>query len=103
MDFKEEDFPLYQVLVKLGQPGVETAINDFNAAVRGGDEEKYNFALGIQTVAAQVPAGVIPGVTQEINDKTLRSCLAVFKDVASRGHKNGAFMVQDFKARGLGR
>lgn len=102
MDFKEEDFPVYQQLVKLGQPGVETAKADFKAAVVGGDQEKYDFALGIQTIAANVPVGAIPGVTREINEKTLRSCLNIFKDVASRGHADAAFMVADFNARGLG-
>ena len=102
MDFKEEDFPLYQLLVKLNQPGVELAKKDFNAALLGGDEERYAFALGIQTIAA-IP-GIekqIPGLTKEINEKTLQSCLAIFRDAASRGHKNAAYMVEDFKARGL--
>jgi len=102
MDFREEDFPVYQQLVKLGQPGIERAKADFKAAAEGGDQEKYTFALGIQTVAANIPAGVIPGVTKDMNEKTLRSCLNIFKDVASRGHAGAAFMVADFKARGLG-
>jgi hypothetical protein len=102
MDFKEEDFPVYQQLVKLGGPGVRRAMADFEAAVNGGDEEKYNFALGIQTIAANVPVGDIPGVTKEMNDRTLRSCFVVFVDLASRGHTDAAYMVQDFKMRGLG-
>jgi hypothetical protein len=102
MDIKAEDFPVYEQLLKLNQPGIETAKADFNAAVAGGDEEKYNFALGIQTIAANVPAGAIPGITQEMNEKTLRSCLKIFEDVASRGNPNAQFMVRDFKARGLG-
>ena len=47
MDFKEEDFPLYQQLVKLDELGVETAKADFKAAVEGGDAEKLYFAIGI--------------------------------------------------------
>ena len=69
MDFKEEDFPVYQQLVKLGQPGVGQAEADFKAAVGGGDQEKYEFALGIQTIAANVPIGAIPGVTKELTGK----------------------------------
>ncbi len=102
MDFKEENFPVYQQLVKNGEFGVERAISDFEAALKGGDQEKYNFALGIQTIAANVPVGEIPCVTKEMNEKTLRSCFAIFEDIASRGHADAAFMVADFKRRGLG-
>src|ERR1035437_2986048 len=102
MDVREEDFPVYQQLVKLGQSGVEQAKADFKAAVEGGDQEKYDFALGIQTIAANVPVGAIPGVTKEMNEKTLRSCLNIFKDVAIRGHADAVFMVAYFKAHGLG-
>jgi hypothetical protein len=103
MDMKEEDFPLYQLLVKLGRLGVEHAVADFERARTGGDDEKYGFALGLQTVA--LTPGVeaaLPGMTKEIKEKTLRSCLAVFEDVASRGHADAAFMVQYFRRNGLG-
>jgi hypothetical protein len=99
---KAEDFPLYQLLVRLNGPGVERATADFNAAARGGDDEKYSFALGIQTVAANVPWQDIPDCSPEIMQKTLRSCLTVFNALAERGHASAAFMVRDFAARGLG-
>jgi hypothetical protein len=104
MEIREEDFPLYQLLVKYesDNPGVQTAMKDFNAAVHGGDEEKYNFAMGIQTVAVNVPVGEIRGSTQEVYDKTLRSAFAVFSDVASHGHEGAAFMVQYYKDLGIG-
>jgi hypothetical protein len=104
MDFKEEDFPLYQALVKY-QPdnsGVQLAIKSFNAAVSGGDEEKYDFAMGIQTVAVNSNPGRIQGTTQETFDKTLRSCFAVFSDVASRGHKDAISMRDYFIRQDLG-
>lgn len=107
MDIREEDFPLYQLLVKLNEPGVENAIADFKKAQTGGDEEKFLFALGIQTVAISMETGAadhtqIPGNTPEINNKTLRSARAVFEDVASRGHEGAKYMVESFNARGLG-
>jgi hypothetical protein len=103
MEIKEEDFPLYQLLVKLGRPGVKHVIADFERACTGGDEEKYSFVLGLQTVA--LTSGieiVLPEMTREIKEKTLRSCLSVFEDVASRGHEGAVFMVQYFKRNGLG-
>ncbi|MGA2903834.1 MAG: hypothetical protein ABSD98_08380 [Candidatus Korobacteraceae bacterium] len=104
MTIKAEDFPVYQLLLQLNHPGVELAKKDFAAAQNGGDEAAYTFALGIQTIAA-IP-GIetkIPGLTAGMVGKTLESCLAIFEDVASRGHTNANFMVGDFKARGLGR
>ncbi len=82
MNFTADDFPLYQHLVKLDAQASMQVQKDFAAATAGGEGEKYSFALGIQTVAANVPLGQIPGVTEEMNLKTLRSCLAIFKDVA---------------------
>jgi hypothetical protein len=104
-NFKAEDFPLYQHLVDLGNPGVERAKADFEAACKGGEVEKYQFALGIQTIAANVPLDQIPGATEEMNAKTLRSCLDVFKVVAkgtTEAAANARIMVNDFDARGLG-
>ena len=104
MTIKAEDFPVYQRLLELNQPGIQLAKSDFAAAQTGGDEAAYNFALGIQTVAA-IP-GIeqqIPGLTAEMVEETLQSCLAIFEVAASHGHANAKFMVGDFKARGLGR
>ncbi len=101
VDITEEDFPVYQQLVKLNNPGIALAINDFVKATTGGDEEKYKFALGIQTVAV-MPVGKVPGVTKDMQVKTLQSCLKVFEDVASRGHKGAQQMVVYFKLNRLG-
>mgnify|MGYP006908452551 CR=1 FL=1 len=82
-DLNENDFPVYQHLVRLDAPGAAAAKADFEAACRGGDAEKYQFALGIQSVADIVPAGAVPGLTDEMRRKTLASCLAVFRAVAA--------------------
>lgn len=103
MDFKEEDFPLYQQLVKLDELGVEAAKTDFKKAVEGGDAEKLYFAIGIQTVVVNVPIGVIAGVTQEMNDKTMYSCMKIFQAAAAKGNETAAMMAQSFKERGLGK
>jgi hypothetical protein len=102
MDFKEEDFPVYQQIVKLDPDSARFAIAGFNAAVAGGEAEKVQFAFGIQTIAANVLVGEIVGVTQEMNEKTLQSCLAIFKEAAKHGDFTATLMVDDFKLRGLG-
>ena len=105
MDIKEEDFPLYQLLAKTqaDNSGVQRAIEDFKKAQNGGDEEKYQFVHGIQTVATfPAAAHFVPGMTTEIRDKTLRSCLAVFRDVASRGHVGAKMMVAYYEKNGIG-
>ena len=83
---------------------MQLAIKAFEKAQAGGDEEKYNFALGIQTHAFPENRkifGDIPRATEDIYRKSLEMCLAVFKDVASRGHEGGAFMVADYARRGI--
>jgi hypothetical protein len=105
IEIKETDFPVYQQLVKNGAPGCDSAITAFNAASAGGDDEQYHFALGIQTIAANLPAGSIPGITDEMNKQTLRSCMAIFKSVAggaSAKAEAAQFMVQNFTQRRLG-
>jgi len=97
MDIKEDNFPLYRLLLKLDNPGVANAKADFEAASKGGDDDKYRFALGMQQIALNVPKNLIPGFTPDLQEKELRSCLAVFKDVASRGHANAAVMVSYFR------
>ena len=104
MDFKEENFPVYQALVKYESDniGVKNAIEGFNAAVKGGYKERFDFAFGIQTVVVNMPVGEIKGTDQEGYDKTLRSCFEIFEEAASHGHELAALMVDDFRARGLG-
>lgn len=102
-NIKEEDFPLYQLLVKLDLPGVERAKSDFSKAVTGGDDERYRFALGIQTIVAIPDAErLVPGLTKDIKDKTLQSCLSVFEEAASHGHEKAAFMARYYKAHAMG-
>lgn len=105
INMKEEDFPLYQLLLKNKEPGIEKAIEDFKAAARGGDEEQYRFALGIQTIATITPASEISGLSEDIRQKTLHSCLAIFESIAkgrSTEAQNAKFMVNYFKKSGLG-
>ena len=107
MPFKEEDFPLYQLLIQLNEPGIERARAEFEKAVKGGDDEKFRFALGLQTCCINMESGApdhtqIPGNTREINDRTLMSCLAVFREAAANGHQGAAFMVRDYARRGIG-
>lgn len=104
MDFKEEDFPVYQMMVKYesDNPGVKNAIRDFEAAKNGGYEERFHFAFGLQTVVANTPAGEIQGTDQEMHDKTLRTCFRIFQEGAQRGHELATYMVQDFIRRNLG-
>ncbi len=102
MNIKQEDFPLYQLLVELNQPGIERAKADFAAACKGGDEAQYCFAMGIQTVAVNVPAEAIPGCTDDMMKTTLRSCLTIFNELAAKSHDGAVFMVKNFKQRGLG-
>jgi len=101
MDIKAEDFPLYQLYLKLNQPGIERATAYFNKAVNGNDDDKFNFALGIQTGTIP-PFNNAPGQTADMDCKTQQSCLAVFRDLASRGHEGAALMVENYEARDLG-
>ncbi|HEY8190750.1 MAG TPA: hypothetical protein VIF12_08690 [Micavibrio sp.] len=103
MIFKEEDFPLYQHLLKLNEPEAAVAKSHFEAAVAGGFDEQVYFAIGIQGVAANVPLEKIPGSTKQMMEKTLQTCLKVFKEAAAAGHEDAIIMVQDFEARGLGK
>ena len=79
MKLQEEDFPLYQLLIK-SDHGAENAINGFKAAQIGGDEERYSFAMV---------------------KKTLQTCFIIFQDVASRGHAMAAYMANHFRDNGL--
>lgn len=102
MDFKQEAFPLYGELLKSGVHGVEVAIKDFEAAVNGGHEERFKFALGIQQVAALQNVDLaFPDLTPAMKLKTLSSCLVVFNEAAAAGHAKAAIMVEEFAKRGV--
>ncbi|MBU6475289.1 MAG: hypothetical protein KGQ70_04935, partial [Alphaproteobacteria bacterium] len=96
--FKAESFPLYTLLLENKEAGVDAAIRAFELAQKGGDAEKYNFALGLQTVAYEIYA---PGQTAEINRETLKACLAVFEEQAER-HAPSALMAAYNRLCGFG-
>lgn len=102
IQLRKEDFPLYELLDKLASPGVENMRADFEKAISGQDEAVYQFALGIQTVSRTVPAGAIPGSTQEMMDKTTATCYDIFNYLARhKGHKNAASVVAEYQQLGL--
>jgi TPR repeat protein len=102
MVFKEEDFPLYQLIAR-EQPD-SLGVKMFQKACAGGDEEKVYFCFGIQTgLAGDIEKNEFPaGTTREMIEKTLRSCLAIFEDAASRNHPRALFMSAEFRLWGKG-
>ncbi len=103
MEFKEENFAIYQLLVKTNLPGVDQVKADFAAAKNGGDEEKYQFAMGIYTVAAAPGLEkALPALTDAIKASTLEQAFLIFEDTGSRNHAGGALMSAWCKANGIG-
>lgn len=103
MEFAAENFPMYQLLVKLNLPGVEQVKADFEAAQNGGDEEKYQFAMGLFTVAtAPGMAGTLPGLTPQLVKTTMAQAYYVFESTGVRGHAGGALMTAFLKGTGQG-
>lgn len=103
MNFDAAAFPLYELLLKLNQPGVETAKADFATAQAGGAKEKCQFAIGLHGIA-NIP-GIekeMPGFTPAIRQKTLASCLAVFEETGTNGWAQGAQMSAYCYTWGLG-
>lgn len=105
MDFKEEDFPLYTHIAATAPDKAFMAIEGFKAAVAGGDQEKFEFAMGIQTLAVMHHFNqmTIEGVTPAMIEKTLQSCLVIFKNLAAQGHEKAVFMTKYFEDNNLGR
>lgn len=99
---REEDFPLYTILVDENQRGVDTLRKAFNAAASGADDYKFAFAVGIHSVAVGLPEGALPEATDEVIQKTLRSCRAVFENLAVRGHGDAAGMLDHYNENRLG-
>lgn len=97
MDIKAKDFPLYRLLLKNKQNGYENAATGFSLAESGGDEELYTFVRGLYEIAAYAPISQIAGCNVRIMNRTLVSCLKVFEDVASRGHKGAACLADEIK------
>jgi hypothetical protein len=91
MEFKEENFPLYALLKN--NKSNDGIVRDFQAAVSGGDEDKFAFAVGLDVVCAYTQDAQIPGVTSEIRTKTHESCQQVIKDVA-QGTSSAAVRAQ---------
>ena len=87
MKINKEDFPLYDLIAQSDNPGRISMREAFEAACRGGDEEQYSFALGMQGVALNVaPSLIAPGREDEVMAaiyKTLPSCFKVFQAVAA--------------------
>jgi len=103
MEFQEENFAVYQLLVKLNMAGVENMKADFATAKTGTDDDKYKFALGIYgLVTTPGIEAALPGLTKTIVDNTLEQAFAVFEDVAGRGHPYGALMTAWCRASGIG-
>jgi hypothetical protein len=94
MDILAKDFPLYELLLKLDQPGVEHAKSDFAKAQTGNDDDKYGFAVGLYGLAKTpgIEAG-LTGFNATMRDQTLKQCLAVFEDIGGRDHPWGALMA----------
>ncbi len=103
MEFKEENFAIYQLLVKANMPGFDQMKADFAAAKNGGDEEKYQFAMGIYTVAAAPGLEkALPALTDAIRAATLEQAFLIFEDTGRRDHAGGALMSAWCKANGIG-
>jgi TPR repeat protein len=103
MKIEAKDFPLYELLLRLNQPGVENAKQGFAEAQTGNDDKKYSFALGLYGLA-NTP-GIEEGLTgfnARMRDQTLKSCLAVFEDIGARKHPWGALMAATAYAYGQG-
>lgn len=103
MDFAAENFPLYQLLQKLKVPGIEQVTDDFEAAKNGGDEQKYQFAMGLFTVVTTPGIqDALPGLTPALVKTTLEQAFHIFEDTGARGHSGGALMTSFLKATGQG-
>ena len=102
MEFKEENFALYQLLDKLNQPGVDAMRRDFIAARDGDDDDKYQFALGIYGMATAPGIERFIPLTPAIKQATLEQSYAIFEDVGSRNHPTGALMVAFCKSNASG-
>lgn len=102
MEFKEENFALYQLLDKLNQPGVENMRADFQAAKSGGDDAKYQFALGLYGMVTAPDIEKFIPLTPAIKQATLEQSYAVFEDLGSRNHPWASLMVAFCKANATG-
>lgn len=103
MEFAAENFPMYQFLLKLNLPGIEQVKADFEAAKNGGDEERYQFAMGLFTVAtAPGMAETLPGMTPALVKTTIAQAYYVFEETGGHGHAGGALMTAFLKGTGQG-
>ncbi len=102
MTFLASDFPLYALLLDLQEPGIDRATAEFEQAQKGSFEDRYLFALGIQTIPVNPGWENIPGATQEIMDATLTRCLEIFKEGAAMGHVGSIYMARSYRERGIG-
>lgn len=95
MTINPADFPLYDLLVKLNQPGVENLMADMTKAQSGDLNDAYQVALGLYQVA-NIPniEAHIPGLTRESKTATLAKCAEVFQTAAAGGNEGAKAMVE---------
>ena len=96
MKIEAKDFPLYELLLRLNQPGVENAKQGFADAQTGSDDKKYSFALGLSGLA-NTP-GIEEGLTgfnPRMRDQTLRKYLGATGLLRRRGDVGVKVAVAD--------
>jgi TPR repeat protein len=103
MILDSQDFPLYDLIDKVGGVCAERARIGLVKAQTGSDEDRFEFAMNMYTVAApQEPPNPLPGESTEMAEQTLSSCLTVFKQVAAHGHGMAAYMTASCYFNGYG-
>lgn len=105
MDITKENFPVLDLLLTDDNPMAPLVRTDFDAAAQGGDVEQYNFALGILPVVRDLTEQDLPGLTEDIRQKSLQSCRTVFDWVAqgnSSEAANAQYVLDEMNAMKLG-
>lgn len=101
MIIKAEEFPLYDLLVKLKAPGIDNLVADMAKAQNGDLNDAYQVALGLYQVAS-IPNidSQIPGFTPQAKSATLTRCAEVFEVAAAGGHAAAKAMADYVKSVG---
>jgi hypothetical protein len=104
MIMDESDFPVYQFLIKSGEPGIGELERAFETAKTGTDEERFIVGKMLLYVAFSADLGAleVPGLSKAAVEKELRSCVAVFDDLGSRNHPGGLAASGWCHGRGVG-
>jgi hypothetical protein len=95
MDMTEEDFPFCGLLAKSGLLGSVEVVRDFNEARDGDLERQYHFAFALMRAVVEDTAQLVPGFDHAVQQKTLRSCLAIIDEMADTGHDETAGKVAE--------